>query len=187
MIIPATHGQAVLKFSGTAAGEGAAVVFGIERPGLTAAQTAAAIGNLWDTTLKAVTSGNLQLDEVLVKFGPTSTGPFGISTRNSYGSVNGGTDPPQVCWLIRKITESGGRAGRGRMYYPGVFSANSSDGGFIDLPTLQAWQAKLDDFLEGLAVGGSGMVVLHNSALAPTPVTALEIQPQVATQRRRLR
>lgn len=105
------------------------------------------------------------------------------------------TGSPQVAYLLQKSTGLAGRANRGRMYIPGTREAIvNSDGNIIstDLATMQTGASA---FLADLATNNVPMYILHDppkeppGAPAPDPtlVTALNVAPKVATQRRRLR
>jgi hypothetical protein len=53
--------------------------------------------------------------------------------------------------------------------------------------TITAMNAAYATFLSQLASDDIPMVILHGDATTPTVVTALQVQTQVATQRRRVR
>lgn len=103
--------------------------------------------------------------------------------------------PPNVAYLMRKTTTLGGRAGRGRMFLPGIalqgeFEAN----GTVSDDKLFDMQTRGNQFFNIMASGNSGafpdsaLVLLHSGATpAPTTLTGLQAQRKLATQRRRLR
>lgn len=97
--------------------------------------------------------------------------------------------PPQVSLLCRKETGIIGREGRGRLYVPGLsLSQIGTDATFIDPTHLAIFQTAANDFLAGLVSHGHSMVLLHrNPAVLPYDVTALVVESQIATQRRRNR
>lgn len=93
--------------------------------------------------------------------------------------------------LIRKRTGIPGREHRGRCFMPGVLQELEVDNVGNLSPTMQGlldgcagtW---LTD-TEAIAVVDD-MVILHtNPATAPSDISALECDPKIATQRRRLR
>lgn len=92
--------------------------------------------------------------------------------------------------LVRKNTASGGRKQRGRMFVP-PFNTNEGDvtaAGFLDGTYLASQNDGWADFLTSLAADDVFPWLLHTDpADAPTPITSLLVQPQVATQRRRMR
>lgn len=98
--------------------------------------------------------------------------------------------PPNCAMLVRKLTASGGRRNRGRMYVPAVTEADVGSLGVINT----AWQATVNAAMNALyiALVNSAridqIVLFHDTApFTPTVVTGLELQPKIATQRRRLR
>lgn len=128
---------------------------------------------------------------------------------------SGGTDPgtdtatghlPQNCaLLVTKRTASGGRRNRGRMYIPGLLGDAAVDNlGNLMSGIETTYQGSADAFLSALTDSGvtnvASMVILHtygwNGGVdpglpvgfpAPTPVTSLDVQGTIGTQRRRLR
>jgi hypothetical protein len=123
-----------------------------------------------------------------VKLGPNDTG---VAIERSYayqGTRNVEVDSPQVTILVRKVTARGGRAGRGRMFHPGVEEGGTLSGGLFLQSVLDLLRAAFENFRNDLALAAVPMVLLHNSAeLLPDTITGLDVQQLVATQRRRLR
>lgn len=120
----------------------------------------------------------------------------------------GGADSiPQNCALIvRKRTATGGRANSGRIFQPGMLTPGDVDNaGNIAGATVTALQSTWDTFLSDGAASTFDMVLLHskfvrdpadpppattmmaNPHTTPSVVTALTVEPIIATQRRRLR
>lgn len=104
--------------------------------------------------------------------------------------------PPNVACLVRKFTGVAGRGNRGRMFLPGV----TPTGDVTSLGTistsrtgvLNAFLVGLKSNLESTLATPAGapvrMVVLHSlPGLTPAVVSQLQVQPTIATQRRRLR
>lgn len=107
------------------------------------------------------------------------------------GLAVGASVTPNVALLLHKRTARGGRRGRGRMYLPwAVITSNVDEGGVITPATVTASQTKATQFLSALSVNTVPMVLLHNpgqsSAGPPNPVTSLQVDNRVGTQRRRL-
>jgi hypothetical protein len=74
------------------------------------------------------------------------------------------------------------------MFLPIVGEANTDSGGMLSTASRNAWQTAVTGWLNDLALRNVPMVLLHNQVeIVPTPVTALVVDPRVATQRRRLR
>lgn len=92
--------------------------------------------------------------------------------------------------LVRKLTASGGRRGRGRMYIPGLPEGNVATAGNITPSVVPTLQTAIDSLLTNLVAHASveRCVLFHDTApFTPTTITSLEVQRKVATQRRRLR
>lgn len=193
MIIPTGYAQVNLRFGGSGAPEGAEVTFGVDNTatGLTAEQ----IGNsvetaLLDADVRSVWSDDINLDTILVKKGPNATGASAEVAVNQGGLRSGDADSPNTAILIHKVTEQGGRAGRGRMYWPGVPANLVSVAGILDSEYVSNENTDLANFLTELTEQDIPMVLLHGEGSpisTPTPVISLEIDSKVATQRRRLR
>lgn len=134
-----------------------------------------------------------QLTRTEVRIGQDGGEPIqGVHSAIVSGVGTGARLPQNCAVLVQKRSASGGRANRGRMYVPGTLGeASVSDAGAISPSNLTGQQDAFTDLFEALDTGfGSfvtGMVVLHSSALAPTPVTSLIVQALISTQRRRLR
>lgn len=98
------------------------------------------------------------------------------------------TTPQNVSLLVRKGTDHGGRAGRGRMFLPpfALDEGNVSVNGMLDDGFVVDTQAILAGFLVA-----ADWVLLHDTATpgspAPYPITNLTLDTRIATQRRRLR
>lgn len=107
---------------------------------------------------------------------------------NVVGTAAIGAPPNNVSTLVKKITALGGRSGRGRMFLP-PFNLNETsvaNNGMITGAVLATMQTGIN-----AAFWAANRVLLHDSATPgspdPTPITSLIVDPQVATQRRRLR
>lgn len=187
MVIPVGFCQVNLIYAGTAAPQGAQVTFGLENGAGGPEETAILVKDEWVTNLKGNVSGNLTLIGVLVKEGPNESGNFHLLPTNEAGAIGGDCDPPNTAILVTKNTALGGRKGRGRMYLPGVFSANTSNSGIVDAALVTNIQNDWNDFRNALEAAGQDMVLLHGDTTAPTIITSLSVQARLATQRRRLR
>lgn len=121
-------------------------------------------------------------DPITVEYGATTT-----------GSNNDEPLPPNCALLIRKASALGGRRNRGRAYFPGLaLKPSSSPAGVLDPAAVTALQGDADEWWTLAATAGppevSGLVILHSEApFTPTPITSLDVQDKIATQRRRLR
>jgi len=114
------------------------------------------------------------------------------SSRSNSGNSTRDSTAPALALMLTKQTALGGRANRGRMYFPwAVSDTGVGENGAVQGSTLDNWQASCDEFLEQLtlSVPGpliDGAVILHSSpSLAPTPITGMVPNPAIRTQRRR--
>lgn len=120
----------------------------------------------------------------------TGTGPV---TGESVAFVTGtGTGTPlttNTAVLLKKITARGGRKGRGRMFIPGigVSEIDVDEVGIIASGDVSALQGVWGGFFDDLSASPTLPVLLHSDGGPPDSITSVQIQPIVATQRRRLR
>lgn len=98
---------------------------------------------------------------------------------------------PQNCaYLLKKITGTGGRTGRGRMYVPGVSEEVVSATGVVTGSTVTAWNTAAAAYLTALnGIAGVDHAVLLHSQIGDLPmeITTIVCDSRIATQRRRLR
>lgn len=144
------------------------------------------IASVWDEALKDITPGEYTLKSV---DGVDSEGGQAIAAANITGTSTGTGLPQNCALLVRKFTGQAGRKNRGRLFYPGVQKEAVDDKGFLDSGSLSVYQENFSDFLSGLEGidGISKMVILHEDASTPTDVVFLAVEPQIGTQRRRMR
>lgn len=97
--------------------------------------------------------------------------------------------PNNCAILVAKISTSGGRRNRGRMYIPCPAESQVDGAGVLTTTYRGQWQTAMDDWIEGEALAGWGSpAILHQTGpTAPTTVTNLVVRSKIATQRRRLR
>ena len=198
-LIPVGYADCALHFTRTADLEEMLITFGVEitdpgPPGIIAEACANAYTTAWPTNsypsaLKfvratariAVEGGEEVVEEELV---------------NVSGTLSTTMSPSNCAVLVQKKTNRGGRRGRGRFYVPWVDGAKVDANGILGATEQTSYQAKWTSFLDTLEAGSTtvplNMVLLHNddgitAAGQPTRVTHLQLQPQIATQRRRLR
>lgn len=188
MIIPTGFGQVTLNFAGNGLANPGACVFGIDQAGGVAVDDAAEnIYNAFSSTILTRLTDDITLTSCLVKFGPNTTGPSAEFSGTEAGGLGGSGATSNTAYLVRKNTALGGREGRGRMYLPGVQEASVGSDGLLDTTARDLLQDECDTFRDALGLLTVPLVLLHNSATAPTAVTGLAVQARAATQRRRLR
>lgn len=114
------------------------------------------------------------------------------STRTNSGTSTRDSTAPALALMLSKRTALGGRAHRGRMYFPwAVSDTGVAENGAVQESTLSNWQTSCDNFLDDLNSTVSsplidGAVVLHSAvSIPPTPITGMSPNPAIRTQRRR--
>ena len=192
MTIPVGYAQVNWKLSGASLPTGAETTLGLDISG--ASVTQEEVANLaiagWDAEIAPWISDGFVLTSVLVKYGPDATGPsveIGATVNGEHAGVGA---PPNVAYLVQKQTASGGRAGRGRMYIPGVPEGEVTAAGVLSSTVRNGLSAGLEAFATAFEAVGCSPVVLHQPGsplLTPTEITNFLVSPSVATQRQRLR
>jgi len=191
-VIPTGFAQANFIYNGASAPTGAewTLGLGISSYGGSPITLGEDLVSAYETAnFDASTSTDVDLSGVLVKFGPDATGPSALFS----AAVGGAADQdavPNVSYLIHKVTSLGGRAGRGRAYFPGVPEAQTEPNGTLDSTWRDNFQAAWDTFLTELTGLSVIPVVLHaadSPLTTPTAITSFVVDARAATQRRRLR
>lgn len=139
--------------------------------------------------LDAWTCLDCDLTTVKVKFGPDATGES-AELAVTEGGAGGAGAPPNVTYLVQKQTAFGGRAGRGRLYMPGVTEGSIGSDGVLVGATVTAIQNSFDSLQTALEAADLFPVVLHGEGSplsVPSGITSFAVSTLAATQRRRLR
>lgn len=192
MTIPVGFAQVNFRYGGPSLPQKGEWTLGLnlEGSGKTPAQVGADLFAMYaaanfDTSI----ASGVDLAEILVKFGPDQTGASAVVPAVETGKATGAA-PANTAYLVRKLTGAGGRAGRGRLYMPGV--PESMVGGDGDLDNT--WQANLqtawNTFYTSFGPSDFSPVLLHQDGSpisAPSLITSFQLDGMVATQRRRLR
>lgn len=193
MIIPTGYAQTNFIFTGAGVPEGAEVTLGwdIGGAGGDPEDLNNALDAAWGTAnIDNAYTSDVILTGLLTKFGPNATGPSHLKSVNHPGAQATSGATPQVATLWHKTTALGGRAGRGRLYLPGVPENAVSSAGVLDNAFVVAHAGVWNALLTAMALGSYDGVVLHGAGSpisTPTPITTINLQSKVATQRRRLR
>lgn len=193
MVIPEGFGQVNIRFTGNAQPNGAEVVFGFENQA--SATNPDDVGSSFKSAaltadLASIIENDSECTEVLVKFGPTSTGVSGVYPIGIAGDAGSDGTIPSAAVLLKKQTDHGGRTGRGRIYHPFVMAAWTDDGGNIGTPVRDTVSNVYNEINVNMTIDGFPWVLLHgpeHGTLPPYPITTMLAQTPAATQRRRLR
>jgi hypothetical protein len=191
-VIPEDYGESATQFRATGTSTYGVVVlghsFGIGVP--SPVDGANAIHDSWQAMdIMAILSSAWQLESVKLTI-MTASGPVsGFDTRSPLTGTNGaGAAAPNVALLVRKSTDQGGRAGRGRMYIPGMDELDVGVDGIITPAMVTLSGTVFGDMINDFSTNDVPLRLLHSSGgPAPAVVTGLSVDTTVATQRRRLR
>ncbi len=147
----------------------------------------------WSDHIADLTSTIVDLTRVTLKVGPSSTGATYQDVTAASGNDGGSLLPPNSAVLVQKLTNLGGRKGRGRVYLPGISeisgtldSSGTFSSGEAGVITA-AMNALLLDIGTGSASEGAPLVLLHSDSTTPTLIVQFFCENKIATQRRRLR
>lgn len=201
LVIPAGYAHVVHSLLWTGDPEPMAVTYGVK---LTAAGVDAPDTIAGDLAAAFVAQPLTNMNSLLTlvsteaKINVVETEPeayeLGISTTGGAGGEAATCLPQNSAYLVHKRTGVGGRIGRGRMYIPGVHEAAADNLGNVSSGEIGEWNTKLTAWLAAIVAKPTidYMCLLHDSegigaALLPYQVTALTLDPLIATQRRRLR
>jgi len=192
VLIPAGFAQCNYRFSGAGLPTGAEITLGLDVSSYlgTPNDSADDMHSDFVTALLPQLNSNHTLVETRVKWGPTATGPTGISTTTNVGGHSDDPSPSAVSFLVQKVTAAGGRSGRGRLYFPSVGDGAVTTGGVIISANLTSVQNAFDAFWTAITADDLNPVVLHGAGApitTPTPITSFAVEGTVATQRRRQR
>lgn len=193
MLIPHGYGQVNFIFSGEACPTGAQVTFGV---GLADADddfetvSGFLIDAIDSVDFPAIIENDSQLDGFLLKLGPNEDGPSAFVGHSKPGDAGSDGTVPNVAALVSKITNVGGRQGRGRLYWPFVMATWVDDGGVLGGGPRTEITTQWNTFREQLEGNAMSIVLLHGESSPSKPPYKVEnflTQGKVATQRRRLR
>lgn len=191
MYIPTEFANIALLFQ-MPNGRVAQTAFGVNQPATSPSAVAAALdlytsSAWWDDIDSSYTCLGMRTT--------TGTGdpsePIVVEVSSTAVGGNGGdSGAPQVSYLVKKLTDRGGRQGRGRMFHPGIPRDYYDDAGALvvdvagqstDLFALIS--AMAEEFVSGVPV----LFHATEAGGAPDEITSLAVDGRIATQRRRMR
>lgn len=192
--IPPGFAEVIIPISHPLQSHVATVTFGIDVSGEGGVDSGTADNVMlqWANAMDAIFDSALTMGPVHLIVGQDGGDPESIEgTTTSLGASAHASPPPNVAVLIKKVTSTGGRRGRGRMFLPWALSASDIDeGGHIAGSTVVSISSAVFDLRSTLETESLPMVLLHSTGIsaapAPSPITGLFCVPLVATQRRRL-
>lgn len=126
--------------------------------------------------------------------GVFGTGGGDLPLSSTQGPANAGNPATgltsNTAVLVQKLSAVGGRRNKGRMYVPGINPEAVDNAGFLTGVDLAAWNTAFNNLYLGVTSGTflDNPVIFHSVGdPTPTVVTDLDVDPRVATQRRRMR
>lgn len=190
--LPVGFAECSAVFTIPGSGGPANVVTGHDVSGLaTSLAVADAITAGWDaaTPLVDACTTDVTLATLEIRWQAAAGDAVLISrTLNTGGGDPAPAIPPQVCYLLQKVTGFAGRKNRGRMYLPGVAEPSVAASGQVTIGKLTELAALAAAALSNWGTNGADLVILHTDpADTPRPVVEMPPSNRVATQRRRLR
>jgi len=192
MDIPVGFAQVNFVFGGTACPTGAQCAFGIKHTEWPNPKSdiPAKIELIWDQAngLRSFTNSRVVLQKIRVKLGPNLTGAFYEVAVNEAGDQDRLHSVPNVSHLISKLSDLGGKNGRGRTFWPGVAENDVLENGDLTANRIAEMQTAFDNFRGTMQIELLPLQILHELPVPfPTPITNMVCQTRTATQRRRLR
>lgn len=204
--LPVGIGEAAFVMRLQAATDEMSCVFGFDfatEPSITKAND---LHSRWATRVMPLVTTGLDFVRVEILYQSDSTHQTRVDSTNAVvaGGVAGSLASMMAvntAFLVRKKTGYAGRRMRGRAYIPGVPEAHSDGAGLI--PSANFTPAAAAITALGAELVAEGACLIHSVLctnpddhhegphagvpLPATPITALELDDHVATQRRRLR
>lgn len=165
------------------------LAYRVEEPPFTHANAVALTAHLVGE-LKLTMSSEITLLGAVFRIGSDGADIIDEVSFNIQGVVTVASLPNNTAVLVRKVTALGGRRGRGRMFIPGANRDSCTGNGALIPDAFAGWATAIEAFTDGIPAGAnvSNPVLLHQSApFDATDVVTLQLQHQVATQRRRMR
>lgn len=200
VLIPDGYAQVTLNWTNVFTSRVYSTVLGVKQDDATADEIGETVSTAWSTSLKDPLDASISLSTLTIRVGP-STGPDpGLAIDypvNLPGNEAMSGVPCNSALLVKKLTAFGGRANRGRNYWPGLLAeGNVDEVGNVESSHVSYLQGIFLDFFGKLGSGNDvttspcPLVILHDETsptTTPRLVVAVQVQPLIATQRRRVR
>lgn len=176
------------NFSGTALAYPAAVTMGFTAPSSDPQEAVDEIATIAQEIHEDISTTTCTLDEIVMKAGPSESGPTYTAAVNAPGAVSNDSCGPAVALLVRKVpTNISGRFA-GRFYYPGVPATWVDESGGLTETGLSVTQNAWLGFLAQLNFSfNMDPMIFRSGSSDPRAVGSFQVQGQVGTQRRRNR
>lgn len=201
LVLPDGFAHVVMNFRHPSTPREMSVTFGadLEATGINPEDVANRVAAAFTlSTLQARMDNSITLTTIAVTMGVPAGDPLIFEKAfNLQGGTAFETPPLNTALLVRKNSLLGGRANRGRFYWPGMLAeADVNEVGIITAASVNAMQVDFDAFklaLENAADPDEALVsmtILHDvtsPTTTPTEVSSLTVDGLASTQRRRMR
>lgn len=201
-VIPPGYADCSMKFTLGTFPRSAYCTFGVKTNYPDPQDTATHIKNAFNVALswKDMLDNNASLTEIKVTQGVVDGAPLiGLYSVPVPGGAGHLSCPVNCAVLVTKVTNFGGRTGKGRMYAPWVLEESEVDEAGVITPIgLTQYSGRFANFFDNLVTELVPMYLLHDDemkgpdgeVLDPIPdpyqVKTLAVSPIIGTQRRRL-
>lgn len=201
--VPVGFGQAAFIFTGSIGTPEFVTTIGVDL-GDVGGNFVGAANHLLESygaAFMGTTSDLLSLNRVQLNIGLEEGGTGSVlSTVAPWPGADAGDIPPiNVGAILQKQTLRLGRAGRGRMFLPGILNITQvTEGGRLDPTAAEGLADAGNDFLEYINAPDAPSpaeptitpmvpVLLHSGTMLPTPIVGAAIAPLVGVVRKRVR
>lgn len=193
VVIPPGFAQASVEHWLTGYNRPAVTTWGVQVLGTPAGgptEMAQRFQDAYITAFAARTDSNVRIRSTRLVIGQDAAEPLvGVADNGAVGASSRSSTAPALALMVTKQTGLGGRRNRGRVYFPWAVSDDAvAENGAVNDVTLNAWDGSLASFLGLLDVDSyfGDLHVLHGPFLGPpTPVTGLQANPTIRTQKQR--
>lgn len=196
IVLPLGFAQVIVPFHHRDLAREAIITFGVEFDGNSESPTAQCdtIFGVFMDTIGAVVTNEVTIGPVRMSLGTTTEEHLAVSgTQSGAGGVETKVEPGNIALLVHKITDRGGKRGRGRFYLPWVVDESGvSEIGMIASASVNDFNVICRDFLVQMGDSAQGMplCLIHGTSGPgsdfPTRITGLVCDPMIGVQRKRL-
>lgn len=198
LVVPPGYGLASIYLSGDVGTSPYVTTMGLDigAAGTTLIDAANNVLASYIDAFQGITNSDLRIDRVSLFVGDLdSPGSVDSTGPGAQGLREIAMAPTAMSAIARKVTEELGRAGRGRMFLPGILADEDvNESGRIEGGSRDIFDAKCLQFLDNLANADPTMellpVLLHSESspiTTPTAIEALITAPLVGWIRGRIR
>jgi hypothetical protein len=196
--IPGGYGQVIHSMSLVNDPEPMAITYGVKFTGQAPASAQLTVDDLhavFASTLFGIPHNSYRLEQTEMRYRVAEIPEPLIAVKVQGIQGTGSASPlPQNCAaLFHKRSATSGRRHRGRFYLPGLSEGAVDPAGRISAGEITAYNDLALSFLNSVNLSDDiqDMVIFHTGIIGtlppPTVVTLLNVDPVIATQRRRLR